>query len=455
MSAGPRIWKEARGTLALAVPIVIGQLSQMLINVTDSVMIGQVGTVPLAASAFAGSVFNIFYIFGIGLLTCVPVLLSHARGASDPGQGRNWLRHGIVLSLVCSCASIGVMAALTPVLDRFGQPAEVVAIVGPYYLLVAASVLPALVFQVFRQFSEALGRPWVPMAIMLLSVLANVFLNWILIYGKWGAPALGLTGAGWATLISRFLGLLAVVWWLGRDGELAAWWPEQWRFGYSWDQFRRMLTIGIPVSGQLLFEAGAFVSAALMMGWLGTVPLAAHQIALSCGATTFMFCLGISSAASMRIAHAWGAGERGRLRPIGTGALASGVIVMSIFALVFVWFGEALASQFVEDRPVILLAARLLLVAAVFQIFDGMQVIAAGLLRGVADVKIPTAMTFVAYWVIALPGGYFTGVHAGYGPTAIWWALAAGLAVAALSLAARFYLLIRSAGASPAGSGSS
>lgn len=443
MDRRPPFWRELRPTLALATPIIFGQLSQMAINVTDSVMIGRVGTVPLAASAFVSSVFGMAFILGAGLLTAVPVLVARARGAEQPEEAGEVLRHGAFIATAFSLLEMLVLAVLGTQLHRFGQPPEVVAEARGYYVLIVLSLLPALVFQVFRQYAESLGRPWMPMAIMSTGVLANIVLNWIFIYGKLGSPPLGLAGAGVATLLARLISVGVLVVWLHRQEELRPYWPARWRVRLSVDALRTQLRLGLPAAGQLMFEGGAFTVAALIIGWLGAVSLAAHQIALSCAATTFMFTLGISSAASMRVAQAAGAGETRRLRPIGFGAVAAGLACMTVFATVFALGGHVLAGWFVDDAQVVGLAARLLVVAAFFQVFDGTQVIGAGILRGLADVRIPTAITFVAYWVIALPGGYWIGVRGGSGAVGVWWGLAAGLACSAVLLVLRFAALTR------------
>jgi multidrug resistance protein, MATE family len=432
-----------RPTLALAAPIVIGQVSQIAMNVTDSVMIGHVGTVPLAASAFAGTVFGLFFVLGIGLLAPVAVLVSHARGADDAERSRRLLKHGVGLAFGFSVLEVLVMAVVGTQLHRFGQPPEVVATVGPYFLIIAFSLIPTLVFHVLRQYAESQGHPWWPMSIMTGTLLLNVVLNWVLIYGHWGFPALGLTGAGWATLIARLAGVVAIAWWLWRSGALASYWPGRWLHGHSRALYAEILKLGVPASGQLLFECGAFTAAALIVGFLGAVPLAAHQIALSCAATTFMFTLGLSTAASMRVGQAAGAGASDRVRAIGFGALLIGVVVMTAFALVFVFAGEWLAERFVDDRPVVALAAQLLVVAAIFQVFDGAQVIGAGILRGLKDVRIPTIITFVAYWMIALPTGYLLGIRWGYGAYGVWVSLALGLGFAGVFLGLRFAYLTR------------
>lgn len=435
---------ELRPTLTLAFPIIVGQVSQMLIGITDTVMIGRVGKVPLAAAAFAHGLFMLVFIIGIGVLMSVSVLVARAHGAGQPRECAEYTRHGMGLALLLGLAGALVMMALGPQLNHFGQPPEVVAAVRPYFELIGWSLLPALVFQVLRQFSEAVGHPWAPMGILLGGVGLNVVLNWVLIYGNLGAPALGLEGAGWATLVSRAAAAVVLWWWLARRPEVRAEWPETgtnppWLARWSWPRLREMLDIGLPAAGQLLFEVGAFAAAALMMGWLGTVPLAAHQIALSCAGFTFMFPLGISIAVAVRIGRTVGEGRHEALRPIGFGALGSGILLMLGFALIFALTGHWLALGFTPEADVAALAARLLVVAAVFQIFDGGQVIGAAALRGLADVRVPMGITFVAYWVIALPLAYLLGVRGSFGALGIWLGLAAGLASAALLLGWRFY----------------
>lgn len=434
---------EARRTLALAGPIIIGQVSQMLMGVTDSIMIGHVGKVPLAASAFANSLFGVVYVAGIGVLVPVAVLVSRAVGGGRGEEGLIWRWHGMALALsYCLIASAG-MAVLGTQLDRFGQPPEVVAEIHPYYALIALSLWPALLFQVDRQYAESRGRPMMPMLVMLAGVLLNVLLNWILIYGNLGAPVMGLAGAGWATLASRTVAFLLLFGWVraGEAGDARV--PRRLERG----RLREMLHIGVPTAGCLIFESGAFSAAAVMMGWIGATALAAHQIALSCAAFTFMFPLGLSMALSMRLARAVGEGRRERLRTIALGTYALSTLCMGTFALLFAFGGERLAAGFVQEAEVIRLAGHLLLVAAVFQLFDGAQVVGAGALRGLADVKIPTVVTAVAYWGVSLPLGYVLGILLGWGAWALWAALAAGLAVAALCLGWRFARLTQPANA--------
>ncbi len=435
-------FKEARATLGLALPIIVGQVSQMLMGVTDSIMIGRLGAVPLAASAFAGGLFSVFYVVGIGLLMPVAVFVSREHGTGDERTGARWLQHGVVLAVLAGLVAMGGMAALAAGFSRMGQSPEVMAAVPPFYALITLSLLPVLVFQAFRQFAEALGRPGMPMLILLGSVVLNAGFNWVLIYGHLGAPALGLAGAGWATLIARLIALVAIILWLRRAEALRAAWLR----GLVAAHFREMLRVGVPAAVMLFLEVAAFMVAALMMGRLGAAALAAHQIALTCVGFVFMVPLGLSMAVGMRISRAVGEGRLDRVRPITGSALMLTCGFMSLTAVTF-WFGGTwLAHVFVSDPAVVALAARLLVIAAIFELFDGAQVIGSGSLRGLTDVRVPAAITFVAYWLLAIPGGYLLGLHTSLGPLGIWIGLAAGLAIAAVLLGARFIFLTRGQG---------
>lgn len=430
--------REFRSTLTLAVPIIVGHVSQMLMGVTDNVMIGRTGTVPLAAASFGGSVFNVFFVFAIGLMVPVAILVSRSRGAGRPEECAEYLRHGIALALGFGLLESILMAVLSTQLIYFGQPPEVLAIVTPYFLMMAGSLPSVLVYIVLRQYAEAMGHPWAPMVIILAGVVVNAVLNWIFIYGNLGMPALGLTGAGLSTLLARTLGAYAIYVWLRRDPKVRAAWPKRWFGDYSRERFGTMMHIGLPASGMLLFESSAFAAAGIMNGWLGAVPLAAHQIAITCASLVFMIPLGLAIATGMRVSRALGSGAKDTLRTIAFGSMGAAVVIMVGFTLTFRFGGGVIAAWFVRDSAVIALAAQLLIVASLFQLFDGVQVIAASSLRGITDVRIPALITLVAYWGVALPLGYLFGVRGPYGAVGVWTALAGGLAFAAIFLTARF-----------------
>jgi MATE family multidrug resistance protein len=398
--------------------------------------------VELAAAAFTHGIFNIFYIVGLGLLLGTGVFAARDHGAGDEAGCAAWLRHGRALALVVGVLGFLSMLVLSTQLHRFGQPEEVVAIMRPFYLLIAASLVFALFFQVQRQFAESLGRPWVPMSIMIADIALNAFLNWVFVFGHLGFPAMGLVGSGWATLLARLAAVAVLALWLNISPTFAPVRAAPWN-GWERSRFVALLKLGVPAAGMLLFEGGAFVATAIMMGWLGTVPLAAHQIAIGCASLAFMFPLGLSMAVSMRISRAGGEGRTDALRPIGFGALGVGLVIMLGFALAFAFAGRVITTGFTPAVDVATLAAQLLVVAAFFQLFDGGQVISVGALRGLHDVRVPTVITFIAYWVISLPLGYYLAFHTPMGAVGLWTGLAAGLGCACLLLGWRFHRLTR------------
>ncbi|HEY5229224.1 MAG TPA: MATE family efflux transporter [Opitutaceae bacterium] len=435
--------KEARATLALAVPITIGQLSQVLMGVTDTVMIGRTGTIPLAASAFGSSVFNVLFIIGVGLLVPVSVFVSRTRGAGRHDEAGEYMRHGLFIAFATSAVECALILAASRHLGVFGQPPEVTAAVNPFFILIVFSVVPVFAYSALRQFAESMGRPWVPTVIVLVSVGLNAFMDWVLIFGHLGSPPLGLTGAGIATLFSRTVSSVVIFFWLRAHKEMRSAWPTRWLAPISWERLKQMLHVGLPASGGLLFEVGAFAAATVMMGWLGVASLAAHQVALTLAGMTFMVALGLAMAVGIRVSAAVGAGEHARLRPIWAGSAAMAGSMAVVVTFIFLIFGREISSLFIADPLVISIATKLLVVAAVFQVFDGNQVINSSALRGLTDVRVPAFITFIAYWVIALPLAYLLGIRWGLGPMGIWIGLAVGLAVAAVSLGLRFLRLTR------------
>lgn len=437
-----RLWRrEVRPTLTLALPIMAGMVSQMLMGLADTIMVGRVGVIPLAAASFVNAVAHLPLVLGIGLLSAVSVLTAQAYGAKRPDEAGETLRHGLVLAVGLGLFSLLVLAALYPLLDHFGQSPEVVTAARPYLLLFGLSLLPALVAQSCRQFAEALKNPWMPTFVMLGGVLLNVWLNWIFIYGHWGAPALGLVGAGWATVIARFVMMLVLIAYVMRAPALKAFQPARWWVALRGEYLQRLFHIGWPVGMQHLFEVSAFVLAAIMMGWISADAIAAHQIAISCAAFTFMFALGIGAAACIRVGHAFGAGQFSRMQRIGFCAIGLAALLMSCFGVAFMVAGRPIASLFIDSPAVVGLTAQLLVVAAVFQMVDGIQVTSLSALRGLADVRVPAVIAVVAYWVVALPIGWALAFRTSLGAVGMWIGLAAGLGAAAVGLCWRFYRL--------------
>jgi MATE family multidrug resistance protein len=410
----------------------------MLIGLTDTAFIGRLGAVPLAAAAFTQGIFGMCYVVCVGLLVGPGVFAARDHGAGDEASCASWLRHGRALALVTALGAFSLLALASTQFDRLGQPPEVIAIVRPFFLLIAASLVPALVFQVQRQFAESVGQAWGPMCIIVVDVALNALFNWVLVFGHLGFAPLGLLGSGCATLLARLSAVLGIGLWLRLSPRFSVLRTAPWS-GFRAARVMALLRLGLPAGVMLLFETGAFAASALMMGWLGAVPLAAHQVALSCAALTFMVPLGLSHAVSMRISRARGEGRSSSLRAIGVGGLLTGLVVMSSFALLFTLAGPIITQTFTPARDVSALATQLLVVAAIFQVFDGAQVISVGALRGLTDVRLPAGLTFAAYWLLSLPLGYFLAFRTELGPRGLWIGLAAGLAAAAVSLAWRFF----------------
>ena len=430
--------REARATFALALPMTTGQLGQMLLGFSDSLMVGRVGVVPLAACGFANGVLSILFVTGLGLVAAVSILVAQAHGAHHPREAGETLRHGLAISLGAGFGMVALIYLGRPLLPLLGAPVEVAAAARPFLVLVGWSLVPALAWQCLKQYCEALSRPGLPTAAMLAAVVLNVFLSWVLIYGHLGAPALGLAGAGWATLGTRVALLAGTFAMVRRTAAFRESLPPRWLAALSWERLRRQLAVGLPVATQLFFEVAVFSLAAVGMGWLGVIPQAAHQVAITYAALTFMVPLGVSMAVSVRVGQAVGAGEWERVRVIGLGGIGMATAFMAATAGVFLLGGAALARLAVADADAAALAARLLVVAGVFQIFDGAQIASMGALRGLADVRVPTGIAFVSYWLVALPVGYVFGVVGGGGAPGVWWGLAFGLAVAAVGLGLRF-----------------
>lgn len=432
--------REARASFLLAIPLVAGQVSQMLIALADTLMIGRVGVVPLAASTFANNVLHLPFMFVIGMTIAVSVRVSQARGANDPAAARSALRHGIHLGIGIGTGTVLCACALTPFLGHFGQEAAVASAAGSYFQIVAVSMIPAACTMAVKNHADAMNRPWPAFWIMLGGVGANVALNWVLIYGNLGAPALGLEGAGIATLLARTLSLAGLLYWCIHVASLREWVPYRWLRKPEWPALMSLVRIGLPASLQLLAESSAFVMATILIGTISKEALASHQVAITCAATIFMVPLGLSMALTVRVGEAWGAGDHKRLRPIA----ASGWLMAGAFTLfsasTFLFFNEHIAGWFLKDPTALQLTAALLLVAAAFQFSDALQVVSAGALRGLNDVRVPAWLALIAYWGIALPLGWWLAFRLQWGVAGMWWGITAGLTLTAMALGARVWI---------------
>jgi MATE family multidrug resistance protein len=428
---------ESKITLRLALPLMIGQLSQMLLGVADTLMVGQLGVTELATLTFVNSLFYLPFVFSIGLLTCISVHTSHSRGAGDPTAARRSCRNGVYLALAISLMFLLFSQILLPYLNRFGQPPSVVAISHSYFTILMMSLVPALMSMALKNHADALDRPWPPFWIFLGGVLFNILLNWLLIYGKWGCPELGMNGAAWATLISRVLIMVALFLWLKTSVSLRDWVPFSWFRKPQKSDLIAHAKIGLPASFQMLCEVGAFSAAGFMIGHFGEVPMAAHQIAITCASSAFMIPLGLAMALTVRTGAVAGAKETMRLRAV----VHSGWLLSAAFGLMnatlFFFGGRFAAEQFTDAPDVISLTILLLGIVSVFQIFDSVQVASASMLRGLHDTRVPALMGFLAYWAVGLPVAWWLSEILDWEARGVWWGLAAGLFVACVTLGTR------------------
>lgn len=430
---------ESRLTLRLALPLMIGQLSQMLMGVVDTLMVGHLGVNDLAALTFANSLFHIPFVFGMGLLTGISVFTSNSKGADDAAGVRGSCRHGLYLAVTLGVLLFGISWIVSMNLHSFGQPEEVARRAQGFFRILMASVIPGLASIALKNHADALNRPWPPFWIFLGGVALNVGLNWVMIYGNLGCPVMGFEGAAWATLISRVAILVAMIFWLLNAKGLREWVPYRWFRMPHFPDLASLLSIGLPASFQMLCEVSAFSLAGLIMGRFGSTALAAHQIAITMAATAFMIPLGLSMALTVRIGEANGAGETLRLRPIAVSGWWLGAGYSLIAAILMLVFGKWVASLFITAPDVIALAGSLLMIVGFFQLFDSLQVASAAMLRGMRDARVPALMGFASYWLVGLPVGAGLAFGLKLGAIGVWWGLAAGLFVAMVTLGPRLW----------------
>ncbi len=415
--------------------MVVGQLGHIMVSVADTMMVGRVGVLPLAASTFAGSIYHVLMMFGMGVSYAITPLVA----ATDSGDQRRLMRllqSGLVLNVLLSLVLMAIALAISPFLMHFGQEASVAMAARPYLILVSSSIVPLMVFQTYRQYAEGMSNTFHPMVVSILANLLNVGLNYVLIYGKLGFAAQGLNGAGWATLISRVVMSLLMIWMIrkGLGG---------FRLEVDWNNVKRMLKIGLPSGLQYTFEVGAFATAAIMCGWISAEALAAHQIAINLAAISFMCATGMAAASTVRIGNQMGLKDLPNLKLAGYTSLITVALFMGLVSVMLIILRDALVGLYVNDAYVQLTASGLLVIAAAFQVSDGLQAVGLGVLRGLTDVNVPTLVTFVAYWLVAIPGGYVLGFQFGLGVDGIWYALSGGLTVAAMLHILRFRSLTK------------
>lgn len=424
-----------RELFALALPVVVVQVGLMLMGVVDSVMVGRVSAAALAGVALGNLYFFAVSIFGVGVIMALDPVVAQAVGARDEPAVARAVQRGLLLSFLLAIPASFLLLLTGPVLSALGQPTDAVPVAHQYVLRVIPGVFPFFGFMVFRQTLQAMGRLSPIVWVTVIANLSNALFDWTLVYGHWHMPALGANGAAWATTSSRWLMML---------GLLAAAWPELHghlrqlrREVFDLPPLGRMLAVGAPIGAHMQLEFGVFGAVGLLMGRIGTRAVAAHQIALNLASLTFMVPLGVSAAASVLVGRAVGEGLPDRVRLAARASLAVGILFMSCTGLVFLTLARPLAMAYTTDGAVLALAVSLIPIAGVFQVFDGIQVVSAGILRGLADTRYPMLIGLVGFWLVGLPVSLWLGFGLALGPRGLWWGLVAGLAVVALLLVSR------------------
>lgn len=439
--AGVRQHGELRPMVQLAAPVVLVQVGLMAMGVADTIMVGRLSAVALAAAALGNLYFMNVTFFGMGTLMALDPLVSQALGAREHAGVAHAMQRALVLLLVLSAATSLVLVAAEPVFVALRQPREVVPDATRYVWITILSVVPYFAFIVLRQSLQAMHRV-APIVITIVGAnLINIFFNWVFIYGNLGSPALGVPGAAWATCLSRWamaLGLLATAW---RD--LKSYLVPIRRDALGFRPVARLFRLGAPIGLQMTLEVSAFGVIGLMMGMLGAAELGAHQIAINLAATTFMVPLGVGAAAAVRVGRAVGAHDAASARRAASVALMLGVGFMALAAVVFMTVPHPLAELFTRDVPVVSIAAVLIPIAGIFQVFDGIQAVAAGVLRGIGDTRAPLIVNLFGFWLLGVPVSVYLGFFTGARAAGLWWGFVAGLGVVALFLLLRIRVRMR------------
>lgn len=426
-----------KNILSLSYPIIIGQVGIVLMGVADVVMIGKLSAANLAAGGLANSVYFLITIIGIGTLTAISPLVAKAKGADDSETTSVLFKQSLKAALLLSAFISTVVWILTINLDWFKQEQEVTNLTKSYLHILNAGTVFMLLFMAAKQFSDGLSITKPSAIITLLGLGFNVFWNWILIYGKFGFTAYYLDGAGYATTLTRMVMAIAMIVYVWYNPLYKKWIHIKTTLQRS-QYLIQIFKVGFPSGLQYFFEVGAFASAAVVIGWFGKEQLAAHQIAINLASVTYMVATGISAGGGIAVGDAWGRKNKTDLIRSGRAALLMSTLFMGATAILFACCNKYLVALYINDNVVGPLASNLLLIAALFQLSDGIQAVSLGILRGIADTKIPTLVTVIAYWIIGLPVGWILSTTFNLGLYGIWFGLSVGLTFSAFMLTYRF-----------------
>lgn len=427
-------------------------LGHTFVQFADNIMVGQLGTAELAAVSLGNSFVFIAMSFGIGFSTAITPLVAEADGAGNIANGKSALKHGLVLCTLLGLSLFGIILLGKPLMYMMKQPTEVVELAMPYLDLVAFSLVPLIIFQALKQFSEGLSQTTYPMYATVIANVVNIVLNYLLIFGSFGFPKLGIVGAAIGTLVSRVV-MVLFLWQLIKSKKKFKPYVTAINFRkIERTVMKKIIDLGFPSALQMFFEVGIFTAAVWISGVLGKNAQAANQIALNLSSMTFMVGMGLGVAAMVRVGNQKGLGSFKELRRIALSLFLLTFLLEIVFALSFILLKDWLPTIYLDvgdmanlqdNTEVIILAAQLLFVAAFFQISDGVQVVVLGALRGLQDVRIPTMITFVAYWLIGFPISFYLGIYTSLGSRGIWIGLLAGLTASAIMLYIRFNYLTK------------
>ena len=434
------IGNRVKKILITGLPIIGGQVSLILMGVADTVMVGKLGHTAIAATGLSVSIFFLVSVFGIGLISATTPLITSYRVKNEEKNLPFFFRDSLFIGQVTSLLIFFILLLVINILPMLGQDPEVVKLAQSFLLLLSFSIFPMNWYLSGKSLCDGYFITKIPMIITTGALLLNIFLNWVLIYGNLGFDALGLNGAGVSTLLSRIFMALCITLFIFKSDGILFKWKSVFNFSFKNNFFKPVLKLGVPAGFQFFFEVVAFSGAAIIAGKLGSVQQAAHQIAINIASFTFMFAIGISVSGSMYVAENYAKNDFKTARLYGISALKLIVIIESVFALIFVFLNKTLIGFYTHELLVLKTASKLLLIAAVFQIVDGIQAVSLGLLRGLHDTKVPSYLTFIAYWLIGIPLALFWGLNTTYEIYGIWWALTISLFFISISATKRFFI---------------
>ena len=444
--------REFSENIKLAYPVILGMLGHTLIGIVDNIMVGKLGSTELAAVSLGNSFIFIAMSIGIGFSTAITPIIAEADSENDHKKIRSAFQHGLLLCTILGVVLFILIVLAKPIMLLMHQPKEVVELAYPYIDWVAFSLIPVIIYQGYKQFADGLSETKYSMYAIFMANVVHIFFNYVLTYGIWIFPELGILGAALGTVISRILMVVFMHYILKYNQRMKLYFQD-----FSFKQLKKsmikkIVDLGFPSAMQMLFEVALFTAAIWISGSIGKTSQAANQIALTLATMTFMFAMGLNVTAMIRVSNQKGLNDYKKLVTVARSIFLLAIILEIIFALFFIVFHQYLphlflnmenANQAIENQEVIAIAAKLLLVAAVFQISDGIQVVVLGALRGLQDVKIPMYITFIAYWIIGFPISFYLGLYTNLKATGIWIGLLAGLTVAAILLYIRFNRLTK------------